>query len=146
MLVEGSELELQYKNPDWKGFAGAQIITTEETRAFNSIANSVKIKVSVPLKKTVQKLWEDNNEKLSTILKLKKTNSVPRVFLYISRKGPSTNYLNYKMFCIHFIHCECTVENFPKHQCTYLCLLNEVLSKTIFLLLEQNMPSYLREV
>lgn len=95
--------------------------------------------------KPVQKLWKDNNEKLSTILKLRKTNSGSRVFLYISRKGPSINYLNYKMVGVHFIHCECTVQNFPKHQCTCLCLL-KVLSKTIFLLLEQNVPSYLREV
>lgn len=145
-------MEVQEKTPDLKGFAGGRGITAQGDESLQQQSKCCEKKVPVPKNKKqkqkakpVQKLWKDNNEKLSTILKLRKTNSGSRVFLYISRKGPSINYLNYKMVGVHFIHCECTVQNFPKHQCTCLCLL-KVLSKTIFLLLEQNVPSYLREV
>lgn len=145
-------MEVQEKTPDLKGFAGSRGITAQGDESLQQQSKCCEKKVPVPKNKKqkqkakpVQKLWKDNNEKLSTILKLRKTNSGSRVFLYISRKGPSINYLNYKMVGVHFIHCECTVQNFPKHQCTCLCLL-KVLSKTIFLLLEQNVPSYLREV
>lgn len=152
MLTKALEMEVQEKTPDLKGFAGGRGITAQGDESLQQQSKCCEKKVPVPKNKKqkqkakpVQKLWKDNNEKLSTILKLRKTNSGSRVFLYISRKGPSINYLNYKMVGVHFIHCECTVQNFPKHQCTCLCLL-KVLSKTIFLLLEQNVPSYLREV